>query len=263
MTRDSRHVLADWKHTLSFWGQLKEAKFPIVSAASKGARVTDIDGNVYIDIAMGMGVHFFGHAPDFIHDALKQQLELGIELGTQTPFASKAALLLTGLTGTERVAFSNTGSEVVMVALRLARAATGRKTVVLFKNSYHGIFDGVLATEEDGERVPIGLGTPEGMIEDLVILPYDSPASLDYIRAHGDDLAAVLVEPVQSRNPDLQPQGFLKALRKLTTQSGTALIFDEMINGFRIAPAARANGSAWMPTSRSMARSSAAGCRSA
>ncbi|VVT32020.1 conserved hypothetical protein [Sphingomonas aurantiaca] len=236
ITRDSRHVLADWKHTLSFWGQLKEAKFPIVSAASKGARVTDIDGNVYIDIAMGMGVHFFGHAPDFIHDALKQQLELGIELGTQTPFASKAALLLTGLTGTERVAFSNTGSEVVMVALRLARAATGRKTVVLFKNSYHGIFDGVLATEEDGERVPIGLGTPEGMIEDLVILPYDSPASLDYIRAHGDDLAAVLVEPVQSRNPDLQPQGFLKALRKLTTQSGTALIFDEMINGFRIAP---------------------------
>ena len=236
LTRDSRAVLADWKHTLSFWGQLKEAKYPIVSAASKGARVTDVDDNVYIDVAMGMGVHFFGHSPDFIHEALRRQMEAGIELGTQSPFTGQAATLLAELTGTERVAFSNTGSEVVMVALRLARAATGRKTVVLFKNSYHGIFDGVLATEEDGETVPIGLGTPEGMIEDLVVLPYDSPASLDYIRAQGDTLAAVLVEPVQSRNPDLQPQGFLKALRRITERSGTALIFDEMINGFRIAP---------------------------
>jgi glutamate-1-semialdehyde aminotransferase len=195
-----------------------------------------VDGNVYIDVAMGMGVHFFGHSPGFIHDALHRQMEAGIELGTQSPFTGQAAALLAELTGTERVAFSNTGSEVVMVALRLARAATGRKTVVLFRNSYHGIFDGVLATEENGETVPIGIGTPAGMIEDLVVLPYDSQASLDYIRDHGDTLAAVLVEPVQSRNPDLQPQGFLKALRRITDQSGTALIFDEMINGFRIAP---------------------------
>ncbi|MYM91791.1 aminotransferase class III-fold pyridoxal phosphate-dependent enzyme, partial [Rugamonas sp. FT82W] len=235
-TRDSRAVLADWKHTLSFWGQLKEAKYPIVSAGSDGPYVTDVDGNRYIDIAMGMGVHFFGHKPAFIHDALKAQMDRGIELGTQSPRAAEAAQLIAELTGTERVAFSNTGSEVVMVALRLARAATGRRTIVLFKNSYHGIFDGVLATEIDGERVPIGLGTPEGMIEDLVVLPYDSAASLDYIRTHGDSLAGVLVEPVQSRDPDLQPQGFLKALRQLTRSSGTALIFDEMINGFRAGP---------------------------
>jgi amino acid adenylation domain-containing protein/non-ribosomal peptide synthase protein (TIGR01720 family) len=235
-TRKSRAVLADWKHTLSFWGQLKEAKYPIVSAGSDGPYITDVDGNRYIDIAMGMGVHFFGHRPAFIHDALKAQMDRGIELGTQSPRAAEAAQLIAELTGTERVAFSNTGSEVVMVALRLARAATGRKTIVLFKNSYHGIFDGVLATEVDGERVPIGLGTPEGMIEDLVVLPYDSPASLEYIRAHGASLAGVLVEPVQSRDPDLQPQGFLKALRRLTHSSGTALIFDEMINGFRAGP---------------------------
>lgn len=235
-TRGSRAVLADWKHTLSFWGQLKEGKYPIVSAGSDGPYVTDVDGNRYIDIAMGMGVHFFGHKPAFIHDALKTQMDRGIELGTQSPRAAEAAQLIVELTGTERVAFSNTGSEVVMVALRLARAATGRKTVVLFKNSYHGIFDGVLATEVDGERVPIGLGTPEGMIEDLVVLPYDSASSLDYIRTHGDSLAGVLVEPVQSRDPDLQPQGFLKALRRLTRASGTALIFDEMINGFRAGP---------------------------
>lgn len=235
-TRNSRAVLADWKHTLSFWGQLKEAKYPIVSASSEGPYVTDVDGNRYIDIAMGMGVHFFGHKPAFIHDALKTQIDRGIELGTQSPRAAEAAQLIAELTGTERVAFSNTGSEVVMVALRLARAATGRKTIVLFKNSYHGIFDGVLATEIDGERVPIGIGTPEGMIEDLVVLPYDSTATLDYVRTHGDSLAGVLVEPVQSRDPDLQPQGFLKELRRLTRISGTALIFDEMINGFRAGP---------------------------
>jgi amino acid adenylation domain-containing protein/non-ribosomal peptide synthase protein (TIGR01720 family) len=235
-TQESRAVLADWKHTLSFWGQLKEAKYPIVSSSSEGARVTDLDGNVYIDVAMGMGVHFFGHKPGFIHDALRRQMEAGLELGTQSRLTGAAARLLTELTGTERVAFSNTGSEVVMVALRLARAATGRTTVVLFKNAYHGIFDGVLATEEDGQVVPIGLGTPFGMIEDVVVLRYGSQAALDYIREHCETLAAVLVEPVQSRDPDLQPQGFLKALRKMTRASGAALVFDEMITGFRIGP---------------------------
>jgi len=236
LTQKSRAVLADWKHTLSFWGQLKEAKYPIVSAASDGARFTDVDGNIYIDVAMGMGVHFFGHKPAFIHKALERQMASGLELGTQSQLTGATAQLIADMTGTERIAFSNTGSEAVMVALRLARAATGRVKVVLFKNSYHGIFDGVLGAESDGQIVPIGLGTPDGMVEDLIVLDYGSDASLAYIRDNADSLAAVLTEPVQSRNPDLQPQRFLTALRKVTRESGTALIFDEMINGFRAAP---------------------------
>ncbi|MFM8332764.1 MAG: amino acid adenylation domain-containing protein, partial [Candidatus Methylumidiphilus sp.] len=250
LTQQDRDVLADWKHSLSFWGQLKEAKYPIVSARSEGARFWDIDGNAYIDVAMGMGVHFFGHKPAFIHAALARQMAAGLELGTQCPLTGEAARLLCEITGNERVAFSNTGSEVVMVGLRIARAATGRNTVVIFKESYHGIFDGVLATLEGGARVPVGIGTTPGMIEDLVVLEYGADASLDYIQRHGPALAAVLVEPVQSRNPDLQPQGFLKKLRRITRASGTALIFDEMINGFRILPG---GAQAWFGVDADMA----------
>lgn len=236
ITQDSRAVLADWKHTLSFWGQLKEAKYPIVSARSAGSRFWDVDGNEYIDVAMGMGVHFFGHKPAAIHAALSREIEHGLELGTQSALTGPAALLIHDLTGVERVAFGNTGSEAVMVALRLARAVTGRDKIVIFKNGYHGIFDGVLAFDQDGEIVPVGLGTPAGMIRDVMVLEYGSAEALEIIAAEADNLAAVLVEPVQSRNPDLQPQAFLSRLRRLTEQHGTALIFDEMINGFRIHP---------------------------
>jgi len=236
LTQESREVLADWKHTLSFWGQLKEAKYPIVSARSAGAHFWDVDGNEYIDVAMGMGVHFFGHKPAAIHAALTREIEHGLELGTQSALTGPAALLIRELTGVERVAFGNTGSEAVMVALRLARAVTGRDKIVIFKNGYHGIFDGVLAFDQDGEIVPVGLGTPAGMIRDVMVLEYGSPEALEIIAAEADSLAAVLLEPVQSRNPDLQPQAFLSRLRRLTEQHGIALIFDEMINGFRIHP---------------------------
>lgn len=141
-------------------------------------------------------------------------------------------------TGVERVAFYNSGTEAVMVALRLARAATGRKKVVAFSGSYHGTFDGVLgvAGTKGGAASanPLAPGIPQSFMDDLIILHYNNPDSLDVIRSLGDELAAVLVEPVQSRRPDLQPQAFLKELRAITQQSGTALIMDEIITGFRI-----------------------------
>ncbi|HEX8171688.1 MAG TPA: amino acid adenylation domain-containing protein [Thermoanaerobaculia bacterium] len=236
LTQKHRDVLADWKHTLSFWSQFKEAKYPIVSARSEGPRFWDVDGNEYIDLAIGMGVNFFGHRAPFLHEALQRQMDEGLELGTQSDLTGEVARLIHELTGVERVTFSNTGSESVMVAIRLARAATRRDKIVLFRESYHGIFDGVLAAEEDGAIVPVGLGTPRGMIEDVYVLEYGARETLDFIREHADELAAVLVEPVQSRNPDLQPQGFLKQLRALTRERGVALIFDEMITGFRIHP---------------------------
>ncbi len=236
MTQDSRPVLADWKNTLSYWNQLKEAKYPIVSSQSKGPRIWDVDGNEYIDVAMGMGVHFLGHTPPAIKESLKGQLNEGMEVGTQCDLTGEVARLITELTGNERVTFCNTGSEAVMVCLRLARAVSQRDKIVIFKGSYHGIFDGVLAMNEGGQQIPIGLGTPQGMIQDVIVLEYDSPDSLQFIQEHADELAGVLVEPVQSRNPDLQPQSFLKKLRRITSQEDIALIFDEMINGFRIHP---------------------------
>ena len=167
-----------------------------------------MDGNEYIDVAMGMGVHFFGHKPRFVVEALRRQMDEGAELGTQCDLTGEVASLIRELTGVERVTFCNTGSEAVMVAIRLARAATRRPKLVLFRNSYHGIFDGVLAAEEDGRIVPVGPGTPPGMVQDVMVW-YGQPPRLEAIAANASSLAAVLVEPVQSRN-QLATQGLKK-----------------------------------------------------
>ena len=144
--------------------------------------------------------------------------------------------MVSKLTGMERVCFSNTGSEAVMVGLRIARAKTGRQKVVIFNGAYHGIFDGVLGVRTGDYVEPLSPGTPFGMVEDIIMLEYDSAETLDTIKGMAHEIAAVLVEPVQSRRPGLQPQTFLRRLRKLTRDNGIALIFDEMVNGFRIAP---------------------------
>jgi amino acid adenylation domain-containing protein len=140
----------------------------------------------------------------------------------------------------QRVSFCNSGTEAVMTALRLARTATGRTKIALFSGSYHGHFDGVLATPQtvDGKlgSVPIAPGVPQNIVEDVLVLDYGNPQSLEVLQAHAHELAAVLVEPVQSRRPDLQPKPFLQKLRQLTTAAGTALILDEVITGFRIHP---------------------------
>ncbi len=231
-----RASLSDWKNTLSFRFSLKEIVYPIVSVRSSGARFWDVDGNEYIDIAMGCGMIFFGHKPDFIVRAVEQQIKTGYELGTQSPMAGEVSKLICDLTGVERATFCNTGSEAVMVALRIARAVTGRKKIALFAGSYHGTFDGVLAVSEEGHNFPAGPGTTQGMIEDVLVLNYGTSEALDVIQSHGHELAAVLVEPVQSRRPGFQPKEFLHELRKRTLETGTALIFDEVITGFRVHP---------------------------
>lgn len=229
-----RAVFADWIGTLNFSLTTKEMAYPIVSAKSQGARIWDIDGNEYIDTAIGYGVAYFGHNPDFIADAVKSQLAKGVELGPQSDIAGEVAELIHRLTGVERVAFCNTGTEAVMVALRLARAVTKRNKIVRFITSFHGSFDGVLADAGEDGTVPMAPGIPPSMIEDTVVLHYGSRVSLRTIREMGSELAAVLVEPVQSRNPGNYSKEYLQELRRITSESGTALIFDEMITGFRI-----------------------------
>ena len=128
-----------------------------------------------------------------------------------------------------------------MTALRLARTVTGRTKIVMFTNSYHGTFDGTLARAERGadgklRAVPLAPGVPPSMIEDVMILTYGAPESLEEIRQHASELAAVLVEPLQSRRPDNRPSEFLHELRRITEQSGTTLIFDEVVSGFRLHP---------------------------
>lgn len=233
MAEEGKTFLADWKYSLQFKQDLKELRFPIVCSTALGARFIDVDGNEYVDITMGMGVHYFGHSPRFVDDAVRAQLDHNVALGPQSRLASDVARSLCAMTGHERAAFFVTGSDAVMLALRLVRAATARSKVVIFAGAYHGICSDVLAAQ--GEQGPIAMspGLPSGIVNDLVVLDYDAPESLAAIRGMAHELAGILVEPVQSRNPALQPQRFLRQLRALCTELQIPLIFDEMVNGFR------------------------------
>ncbi len=232
-----RDGFADWIATLNFTLTTKELIYPLVAESSKGSRFLDIDGNEYIDTAMGYGVCLFGHNPDFVAEAIQQQLVKGIELGPQSAIAGEVAQLVRDLTGVERVAFANTGTEAVMVAIRLARAATGRRKIVRFITSFHGSFDGVLAEVGENGSEPMASGIPQSMVDDTIVLHYGAEDSLTRIIEQAEDIAAVLVEPVQSRNPGFHPREYLHALRDLTQHHGIALIFDEMVTGFRCHPA--------------------------
>ncbi|MBB4266983.1 polyketide synthase [Roseospira visakhapatnamensis] len=233
----NRDRLADPRTVSGFHPLYKEICYPVVVTRSQGSALWDIDDNRYIDLFGGFGANLFGHRPPDIEAALSAQLHTGLEIGPQTPLAGEVAALLTEVTGQERVTFCNTGSEAVMGAVRAARTATGRDLVVMFDRSYHGIFDEVIARPgADGRGVPGAPGIPPDKVANMVVLSYGDPAALDWIRAHGEHLAAVLVEPVQSRQLDLVPRDFLHELRGITTRGGAALIFDEVITGFRAAP---------------------------
>lgn len=232
----NRLHFSDWIASLNFRMNFKELIYPIVSDHSQGAYFWDIDGNKYLDMAIGYGAHFFGHRPEFIIEAVRNQLNEGYETGPQTDLGGQISEALHEITGVERVAFANTGSEAVMAAMRIARTVTKKNKVVFFKGSYHGNFDSVLAETEDNITFPISPGTMAGMVEDVIVLEYATDKSIVKIREMRDEIAAVMVEPVQSRNPSLQPEEYLKKLRTLTQEIGAALIFDEMITGFRICP---------------------------
>ncbi|CAK0762499.1 glutamate-1-semialdehyde 2,1-aminomutase [Gammaproteobacteria bacterium] len=237
-----RPVLADSRAAVGFRFTTKEMLYLIVAGRARGSRIWDIDGNEYIDITMGQGVTLFGHHPEFIATALRKMGPdgVGVGLGPRPESVGEVAELLCELTGFDRVTFTNSGTEAVMAALRLARAVTGRNKIVMFEGAYHGHADSVMgmAVTRDGELVtqPVSPGTPPGAVADLLVLPYDETRSLEIIKKHGSTIAAVIVEPVQSRNPRVQPREFLHALRQLTTDIGALLIFDEMITGFRSHP---------------------------
>jgi microcystin synthetase protein McyE len=224
-------------NALTLKKSIKELIFPIFSASSNGAYFEDIDGNVLTDIAMGYGVNFWGHNPHFVKDAILERLELGMELGPQLTLSAEVAELIHELTGVERVAFCGAGTEAVMIAIRIARGKTNRDKLVIFKGSYHGTFDGVLGVGDKKQVEAISIGTPKNFIKDLYILDYGAKESLDFIVENSKDIAAVLVEPVQSRNPSFRPKKFLEELREITKDKDIALIFDETITGFRVHPA--------------------------
>jgi glutamate-1-semialdehyde aminotransferase/acyl carrier protein len=240
LTGVHRERLADPRSVAGFRSIWKEIVYPIVAARSAGSRLWDVDGNEYVDLVNGFGTNLLGHSPSFVTEAIEAQLKLGIEIGPQSLLAGPVAAMAAEMTGHERVAFCNTGSEAVTAAIRMARTVTGRDKIAMFAGSYHGTFDEVLVrgamSRGEARSVPIAPGIVASACENVLVLEYASPAALEQLRAHGPELAAVLVEPVQSRRPELQPIKFLQDVRQITRDSGTALVFDEVVTGFRVHP---------------------------
>lgn len=146
--------------------------------------------------------------------------------------------LINELTGNERTAFCNTGSEAVLGAMRIARTVTGREKIIVFSGSYHGINDEViLRGAKNGKSYPAAPGINGESVSNMIVLDYGTPESLQKIKEIAHEVAAVLVEPVQSRRSDFHPAEFLKEVRKITLETNTCLIFDEIITGFRVHPA--------------------------
>jgi len=234
----NRAHLADPRTVSGFKPVWKELVYPIVVERSKGSKLWDVDGHEYVDLACGFGSNMFGWAAPFIIDAVEKQLHIGYEVGPQTRLAGEVAKQVCEMTGNERVAFCNTGSEAVLGAIRLARTVTGRNTIVIFNGGYHGIVDEVIVRGSQSLRsYPAAPGIPADMVKNILVLEYGTPETLTILESRKDELAAILVETVQSRKPDLQPIDFLHQLRALTDECDAALIFDEVITGFRVHPA--------------------------
>jgi glutamate-1-semialdehyde aminotransferase len=204
---------------------------------SKGARVWDLDGNEYIDALNGFGSNFLGYQVDVLKKAVLEQVEKGYEIGPQHELAGDVCRLISEFTNFDRAAVCNTGSEAVLGAMRIARTVTGRTLIVAFSGSYHGINDEVIVrSTKKLKTIPAAPGIMPEVVQNMLILDYGTDETLRIIRERAHELAAVLVEPVQSRRPEFQPVDFLRKVRQITQASDTCLIFDEVISGFRMHP---------------------------
>jgi iturin family lipopeptide synthetase A len=236
-TQEYRQTFALNRITAGFNKELKEYAYTLVCDSTDGPYVYDIDGNEYIDLTMGFGSILFGHNYKPVRKAIEVQLAKSWSVGPISPLAGILSKEISKATGVERVAFFNSGTEAVMVALRIAKTVTQKKYIVIFKGAYHGTFDPLLTLKNDPlTKVAKAVvpGVTQSILNESYFLEYGSDESLGFIKKHAYDIAAVLAEPVQSRNPSLQPREFLQELRTLTANNNIALIFDEVITGFRV-----------------------------
>lgn len=218
---------------------------PLFVSRSLGAHVWDLDGDRYIDYVMAWGPLVLGHGDPRVVDAVRDVATRMQVVGTSHVLEYTAAeAVLEAVPHGERLLWSNTGTEAVQVALRLARAATGRRRIVKFANSYHGWHDTVYAGLSDadgsgsGVAAPASRGQSPSVLDDLVVARFNDVGMIDRILAESveRDIAAVLIDPIMSNAGVASPaQDFLQTLRSRCDQQGVVLIYDEVIAGFRIA----------------------------
>ena len=215
---------------------------PLVIANAHGATITDVDGNDYLDFVGSWGPLILGHANPTVIEAIEKTARLGTSYGApcrpEIDLAEKVVSLYPGI---EQVRFVSSGTEAVMSAIRLARGATGRKLIVKFEGCYHGHVDHMLVAAGSGlvtQGLPSSAGVPEEFTGLTRVLPLDDESALDELfSAEGDQIAAVIIEPVPANNGLLlQRPDYLRHLRALCDRHGALLILDEVISGFRLGP---------------------------
>jgi glutamate-1-semialdehyde 2,1-aminomutase len=234
--------------------------YPIYLERGEGARVWDVDGNEYVDFHGGFGVNVVGHAHPKIVDAISRAAREGTHFAVTTPSTVALAEEVCRRFHLEQMRFVNSGTEATMDAIRAARAATGRETILKIEGSYHGHHDAVLfsvvpeadvlglretvegeAADSSGEvyrTIPTSRGVPANIAENTLIVPFNNADALERVlRQHGDEIAALIMEPVMMNIGIVLPQpGYLEAVRELCTRHGVVLIFDEVKSGATIAP---------------------------
>ncbi|QOY34007.1 glutamate-1-semialdehyde 2,1-aminomutase [Anaerobacillus isosaccharinicus] len=213
---------------------------PVFMERGKGSKIYDIDGNEYIDYVLSWGPLVLGHVDDQVTEALKKAAELGTSFGAPSELETKMAeLVIERVPSVEVVRMVNSGTEATMSALRLARGYTGRNKILKFEGCYHGHGDSLLIKAGSGVAtlgLPDSPGVPEAVAMNTLTVPFNDLESLRYaFEEFGDDIAAVILEPVAGNMGVVLPQpGFLEAVREITEQNGTLLIFDEVMTGFRV-----------------------------
>lgn len=214
---------------------------PIFIASGEGSHITSVDGSRYIDYVMSWGPLILGHCHPEVTAALTAALWKGTSFGAATAGEVELAeQIQAAFPSVERVRLVNSGTEATLSALRLARAATGREKILKFEGCYHGHADSLLVKAGSGVAtlsLPDSPGVPRALAELTLTAPYNDVAAVDEVfTAQGDQIAAVIVEPVAGNMGCVPPApGFLERLRILTKKHGTALIFDEVMTGFRVA----------------------------
>ena len=226
---------------------------PFVVARGQGARIWDADGNEYIDYVLSWGPLVLGHAAPVVLDALRETMANGTSFGIPTALeVNLAELVRQRMPHVEMMRFVSSGTEATMSALRLARAATGRDLLLKFDGCYHGHADSFLVRAGSGVAtlgLPNSPGVPDALAALTLTAPFNDVQAVEALmRAHGDRIAAVFVEPIVGNAGFIAPDAaFLPALRRLATEYGALLVFDEVMTGFRIAPGGAAEYSGITP----------------
>ncbi|WP_375433669.1 glutamate-1-semialdehyde 2,1-aminomutase [uncultured Hymenobacter sp.] len=214
---------------------------PVFMQSAKGAWLTDVDGNQYLDFINSWGPMILGHAPDVVLDAVQAAIPASLSFGAPTRREVEMAELIKQMVPSiEKVRLVNSGTEATMSAIRVARGYTGRNKIIKFEGCYHGHGDSFLIAAGSGA---LTLGTPdspgvtEGVAQDTLTVPYNDLAAVKQIMAVNDgQVAALILEPVVGNMGLVAPHpGYLQGLRDLCTQHGIVLIFDEVMTGFRLA----------------------------